>query len=493
MRTPVLILMLVVTGCASNTMESVTPEAPIIASSQPEILEASSNKLDVKNGEEVLKGYWTLSEASNPDIYEVPLDRDESREVCFGSGSNSFCRTVKIDDSYDFTVTYEGKNYPTRIIGIYRAPMGRFDAAYQAAHRGQTRIDIPEVYELVNVAIALTKKAEEQQGLVYTGTPYHADVQRYFAPVKDHPFVQALDREMRVNQSRYFHLKMNGYAFVYGAGDRIERSPIYDRTSFNGRPANDLLPFLPLMQDFSDKSGFRNFFQDHRPLYRSQIDYYRNDIDLAGMQQWLRVNFPAVKPYDSTNVIFSPLVAGSQSVTWIESNGFRELQPHVNFPYDSPDDKLLSKEAVALRKGYIVFTELNHGFINPTADNYNARINAALDHRAYWARSESPSDGYGTPYALFNEMMNWALVSLYLIDKAPQAHRDKMIARLNPYMAERRGFPQFPAFNAFLVDLYRKRPAGATVADLYPKIIDWFEAQDDRPKQESASATPAKN
>jgi hypothetical protein len=33
----------------------------------------------------------------------------------------------------------------------------------------------------------------------------------------------------------------------------------------------------------------------------------------------------------------------------------------------------------------------------------------------------------------------------------------------------------FASFNKFLVGLYQGRPAGTTIADLYPQIIAWFE------------------
>jgi len=42
-------------------------------------------------------------------------------------------------------------------------------------------------------------------------------------------------------------------------------------------------------------------------------------------------------------------------------------------------------------------------------------------------------------------------------------------------MTNRRGFPMFAQFDKFLVNLYRTRPPGTTIADLYPQIITWFE------------------
>jgi hypothetical protein len=52
-----------------------------------------------------------------------------------------------------------------------------------------------------------------------------------------------------------------------------------------------------------------------------------------------------------------------------------------------------------------------------------------------------------------------------------------MIASIDRMMTERRGFPQFAAFDKMLVDLYRNRKSGQTVADLYPQIIEWFEQE----------------
>jgi len=355
-------------------------------------------------------------------------------------------------------------------------PAARFDAAYQAAHRGKTRIAVPEVYELVNVAIALTPKAQESGGLVSTDTPYYQDVVRDFAALKNHPFVQALDAEMRRTDHSYFSLKMNSYAFEYDRRGEIVRSPVYDRIAWDGTVPNDLLPLLDEMRDFSRKSRFRAFYAAHEPLYQSQIDHLRTKVDIAGMVDWLKASFPRVEPYDSINIVFSPLVGWSQSLTVLENNGFRELQPHVNFPYPTASDRNYSAEANAIRSGYILFTELNHGFINPTADAYTDRLDAALADRTAWATADSPAASYRSAYELFNEMMNWGLVSLYLVDKAPAAERDKMIEALNPYMV-RRGFPRFPAFNRYLVDLYDRRAPGTTVAGLYPQIVAWFEAQ----------------
>ena len=189
-------------------------------------------------------------------------------------------------------------------------------------------------------------------------------------------------------------------------------------------------------------------------------------------------NFPASNDYDSYRIIFSPLVAYNQSTTWFESDGFKELQPHVNFPY--PQDvrrysrAKMSPQAEVVFRGNIVFTEINHGYINPEADKHAERIRKAISNRDRWVE-KSKGPGYYGGMGAFNEYMNWGLVSLRIADYAPREEQDALIAEIDKMMTERRGFPQFEAFDKFLVSLYRNRAPGQTLADLYPQIIEWFE------------------
>ncbi|QIL01825.1 DUF4932 domain-containing protein [Sphingomonas sinipercae] len=448
------------------------------AAAQPlERLEAKSNVIDIREGDELFKQSWTLSKEVNPDIKKVNLAKGQRQQICFISQSNSLCRTVGVGETSDFIITYDGYDYPTRVEGVYVPPAARFDAKYRSAHRGKVTTLIPEVYELVNVAIALTPFAQEpDRYLVVMDTPYFTALKRHFAGVAGHPFVKWLDAEMRRDMGLYFNHKMDGYSFVYDRNGRIVRSPIYDRTAFPGASGNSLLPMLAQMRDFSAKSKFRQFYAAHRPLYRQQVQAIEQDMDIDGMVAWLKREFPRVKPYDHIKIVFSPLVYGSQSVTWMESNGFKELQPHVNFPYAHHYKLPMTDKAIALMRGDLLFTEINHGFINPTADGYPAEIDAALGERKNWVREGQTTKGYPNNYSVFNEMMNWGLVNLYYVDRAPAADLDALIAQNNRHQSKGRGFIRFPEFSDFLVKLYRERPAGTTVADLYPQIIAWFAA-----------------
>ena len=126
---------------------------------------------------------------------------------------------------------------------------------------------------------------------------------------------------------------MNGYAFEFDGRGRIVPSRIYDRTGFPGNPDNIMRPFVPALQAFADATRFRTFFADNAATYREQERFYRESAGVPEMKRWLDAQFPGAQPYDAYKIVFSPLVHANQSTTWFVSNGFRELQPHVNYPY----------------------------------------------------------------------------------------------------------------------------------------------------------------
>jgi hypothetical protein len=443
------------------------------------ILEATRPVVSIRDGATFLQDAWRLTPELSPDVYEAGLPDGRPHRVTFITDADSIGFTVEEGGQYDFIIRYREDRCLTRIVGARIVPMAVFDEAYRAAHRGKITVEVPEMYELVNIAIAMTPTGLADSSLVYHRSDYYRNVLKWFDPYRRHPAITALDSALSRSSSLYFSLKMNGYAFEFDRRGRIEQSPVYDRTGFSGERHNSLRPFIPLLQSFADSSGFRRFYREHRPFYASQVAFYTDTADVAGMRAWLDRNFPGSGGYDSYKIVFSPLVAYNQSATWIESNGFRELQAHVNYPYpeDVPrraDGTRLSKRAEDTVRGDIVFTELNHGYINPEADKYADRVLEAISRREAWVDS-AKGPGYYPRMASFNEYMNWGLVSLRFVDLVPPDEQERLFAIIDASMTRGRGFPQFAAFDAFLIDLYRHRKAGQTVADLYPRIIEWFE------------------
>ena len=438
--------------------------------------------VSIRQGNTLRPDAWRLAPEMNPDVYEAELPDGKPQRVTFITDADSLGFDVEVGKQYDFIIEHGSDRCHTRIVGVRLVPAAAFDAVYRAAHQGKILVEVPEVYELVHIAIARTPTGLADRRLVYQDSDYYRVMRRWFDPWRAHPMLAALDSALAPNLAgSYPRLKMNGYSFVFDGNGRIVQSPVYDRTSFPSERRNSLRPFIEQLQAFADSTSFREFYKRQRLTYDEQIVFFENTADVAAMLHWLDRNFPSAAGYDSYKILFSPLVAYHQSATWLESNGFRELQAHVNYPY--PEDirritkgKRLSKAATTILRGNTVFTELNHGYINPEADKYAERVVKATSRRDYWV---DPAKGpnYYAGISAFNEYMNWGLVSLRAVDFVPPAEQPTLIAIIDHMMTKNRGFPQFAAFDAFLVDRYRHRQAGQTVADLYPQIVEWFAAQ----------------
>ncbi len=343
-----------------------------------------------------------------------------------------------------------------------------FTRRYIRQHDGKTIVEVPEVYELFNIVLALTDISSKYAWLVKTGTGYFQKVQDRFGVYKQEPAVLALDSILKKNTGFYTKLKMESYCFEFNRKGKIVHSKIFDRM---WGQTNDLIPLIGPLQYFSDHSQFRKFYEINKPFYEEQISFYRDSANIPEMIKWLRKNFPS-SDYHCFKIIFSPLVNGNQSAQGFSSHGFKEAQAHVNFPYNSIQNSTTSSLLVA---GNIVFTELNHTFINPESEKkeYAGDVNLVCRDLSHWME-EKASKGYGNSYSCFNEYMNWVLVSLRYAEYAPRPVLNDLLRQNEEYMQKTRGFKKFPEFSRFLVEIYSKRKPGQTVADLYPQIIEWF-------------------
>lgn len=438
------------------------------------VIKSNTDIISIQNGAELRKNAWRLAPEAKPDVYEAELIDGKTTKISFITDIDSISFDVEEGKKYDFIIRKGDELCYTQIVGIKFIPAANFDDEYRKTHRGKTFIEVPEVYELVNIAIALTPTAIADKNLVVQDSDYYKRMREWFDDYKDYKVIRDFEELLKKDQSIYFNLKMNGYAFEFGKNNKIVKSKIYDRTGFSGQKSNTLAPFIPQLEVFAISSDFRKFYKKNKKTYADQIAFYRDAANIAEMKNWLDKNFPSSNDYDSYKIIFSPLVGYNQSTTWFESNDFKELQPHVNFPYRK--DKTLSKEAQILADGAIVFTEINHGYINPEADKYAERIVKAVSNRNNWVDA-SKSENYYPGIATFNEYMNWGLVSLRYNDYAPENECEKLIGSIDEMMTKRRGFPKFAAFDKFLIELYRNRRPNQTLADLYPQIIEWFEKE----------------
>jgi hypothetical protein len=123
----------------------------------------------------------------------------------------------------------------------------------------------------------------------------------------------------------------------------------------------------------------------------------------------------------------------------------------------------------------IVFTEIDHNFVNPVTDQHRFQVISAFAERSKWTSNESTF--YQSPIAVFNEYMTWALFLLYIEARiSPQEFADVMTFTTSQ-MESSRKFHRFGSFARELLRLYRERPEGTRVPLLYPAILEWAARQ----------------
>ena len=441
------------------------------ALAQAPIPSISTEEADLSVYIEGEKGNFPHQNLPNPFYYTLAITATDTLSIV--SEQDSIAFVVEPETSMIFDVVRQmGKDTLHCIFTIVeKQEHAIFSKAYQRSHQGKTFVEIPQVYELVNIIYALTPNGKTDNDIVRQGTSYYDEVLAYFNGFDQHPVVNTFDSLLKTDN--YHVIKMDAYAFDLTKSNNIKPSDIYNVVSWG--EVNTLRPYVAQLEDFAQKTDFAAFYRSNQALYQAQIKTYQDTIDTQEMKLWLGRNFPDTQ-YNALKIIFSPLVNGNQSSTHFENDGFKELQAHVNYPYKGEWLQQYSPELIALLRGDIVFTELNHGYINPESEKevYADDIRKAFQKMDDWIETDKPAGNYNSAYACFNEYMNWALVSLRYADHVQAEDLPGLVKGVEQMMVNNRGFKKFPEFNQFLLKLYQSRSKEQVLADLYPSIIDWF-------------------
>jgi hypothetical protein len=189
---------------------------------------------------------------------------------------------------------------------------------------------------------------------------------------------------------------------------------------------------------------------------------------IDSMVVWLEREFG--RRYDQYNVILSPLVYGSHSAQLQRTRLGEEVLAFVS----GPDVDGGAAHSPGVRRGFvqrIVFTELDHMFVNPVSDRFKSEIERAFRDRARWTTDRSSF--YTSPLNVFNEYMTWSAFFMFADGRLPAQDFDRVLELTTQQMGGPRGFIRFREFNSFAMQLWRSRAPGTRVVDLYPAILQW--------------------
>lgn len=353
-----------------------------------------------------------------------------------------------------------------------------FTDEYIKLNKNKFRVEIPEVHELANILVAISEVGQKDDNMVDPSTKYHSEVLKYFKKYKNHPIMSIVNRNISKagdlkSYMYYYGLKMSSCAYYFNSENKIVHNGIIKNMSFS--ESDDIVKNnLKLIQDFSDKSHFRDFYKSHLPYYNELIKTYKVLNPIDKMKDWLQKKFNF--EYGNYYVIFSPLVGGAHATQRYEDNGFNLTVMHIcRAEYSEKYSKIMNE----LLESRVVFTEIDHNFVNPVSNKKIDMVNKAFSNRKFWVNDELGKDStkiYSNPYMVFNEYMTWSLFSLYCYDNYSKIDTDELIKKMENQMVSDRFFIKFKEFNQELIKEYNKNP-NIDINKLYDYILLWAEKQ----------------
>jgi len=335
----------------------------------------------------------------------------------------------------------------------------RYSDAYVEENRGKVLVEIPEVFELANIAIAISDEGLKHPYRVRKRGAYYQRVLTHFQPFADH----ALIGEPDLHRNFTYTFRDNSVCYVFD-GDEIVHAGGHPQM----RQPNLFKKHLAQAQDFAKASGFRRFYRENRFFYEEQLRRYRQKVPIRRMWTWLEERFSA--RHDCYKVVFSPLIGESHETRSFQNNSFSETIMFVSGPGEGDDYAEAVGEALLAR---VVFTEIDHNYVNRLTERYRRRVKRAFAELDKW----NQQGGYRRGEPTFNEYMTWAVFLLYAHDNYDAETFKTVNERVGNQMVHGRKFVRFKEFGDQLLELYLSRSQGPCIADLYPAILDWAEAR----------------
>lgn len=371
----------------------------------------------------------------------------------------------------------EKRIYSYNILTFNQDKITNFDKKYRKKYDGNVIVEIPEVFELVNILMVLHKDAEKEENMFNIETEYYKKVKEYFTPFLNHPIIDTIHKnmgglryldEIKMNvfsdesYSYYYNLRCNSTNYFFNK-NKIKHNNYIRYHGYN-QNNEGIGNIKHLLEDFAIISNFRKFYKDNQPYYNELINSFNEYNNVKQMNTWLETKFGF--KYESYVIYFSPLTGGSHQTSDYSEDEFKQS---FMFIANSMPNENLSKAMNEIEIGRVVFTEIDHNFVDPVSDLYIEKINANFSNRDVWAKNDV--GGYPSPYQVFNEYMTWAVYCLYVNDYYSQEELNSFLPKIESQM-NRRGFNNFYNFNRKLLTKYKSNP-NIKMTELYDYILDW--------------------
>lgn len=336
------------------------------------------------------------------------------------------------------------------LMGQDRAGLDRADKA--------SPVRLSETYELANIILALTDYGKTDPWEVSQQSTYYREVRAYFDRYSNHPLLTKVNYSRQQWES-FLSFRTDAYAFAFDSANHVVR-----RISFKANQGfNPFEENLNLVEDFANVTGFRQFYRDHLPYYRGLASAYLSSQRYPEMRHFLETEFGKQPNMSAYAIVMSPLVGRMNCHRMVAGVG-TDFSTLPTFLLTGKAGQATSEEEVASGT-HMLFTELDHAFVNPLTDHYRSLVEANFATSQWDSGSGYQRDSLAT----FNEYMTWAVYDLYV-----QHYFPAVAAKISTdwtLQNETHGFYASALFNQELATLYHGRKPGQTLKDIYPAFV----------------------
>ncbi len=322
-------------------------------------------------------------------------------------------------------------------------------------------VEYPETYELANIILALTEYGKTDKWEVRQGFDYYNKVQEYFKPVNEHPLLDSVNYS-REKWQEYLSFRTDAYAFEFDKNNQLKRKfDFYANKGF--QPFDDN---LSLINDFVQKSNFREFFKQNKSYYNAVSDKYKKTQYLNEMREFLTKEFGEQYSSDEKyNVVLSPFVYRMNCHRKIDSITVADF---ITIPNYVLSDTISTNEKDIATSIHNLFTEMDHGYVNPTTDQYKELVTKNFE-ASLWDHESGYNENKG--FGVFNEYMTWAVYDIFLKKHFPNYANE--IGLNWSFQNDSRGFIYSQLFTQQLLALHNQKEDKETLKGLYPKMLEW--------------------
>ncbi|MDD4712970.1 MAG: DUF4932 domain-containing protein [Bacteroidales bacterium] len=340
------------------------------------------------------------------------------------------------------------------------------------------KIELTESYELGNILLALTEYGRTDPYDVQKIPPYYNEIISYFEPVKNYPLLDSINYS-RKDWKKFLGFRTDTYAFLFDQNGNLKRN-----YPFNSFGPEEVDKNLELINDFVKKSNYREFYKEHKKFYNQLMsnykEYYYIDKSFSFLDRF--APNPIVKSNSNYVIAISPLVGGQNCHRDIDS------LTTVDFPNIGEDlilGKMNGNIAGRITDNHSIFTEMDHGYVNPISEKYSELITKNFDLKK-WDK-ESGYSGINS----FNEYMTWAVYDIFISDSFPKEKTDS-ISSIYWKQNATRGFIAQNLFSKKLLELHDKNKS-SKLEELYIQMLKWCKKIENKISQPKLLNSDTKN